>query len=277
MIIVTALASIGGTVIFRKQKQNVVLKNDELKDKNKQLINYQNDLDVEIKQVREMERKIRSVFGLKPKEATDSTSNGILGQGGFDPEVPDGSKEAEFGTVEQMDFMTNDFNEDLPLIDKIKFVEGSIKDLYKFAVDKEKDFACMPTVNPIQKGDFWFSSPFGWRIHPLTRKKQFHDGIDISAHKGTEILAPADGEIILIKNYRQLGKTVQIKHDSKYMTRYGHLNAYAKGLKVGQKVKRYDIIGYVGKTGRTTGPHLHYEIYENGKLQDPKKYILDRK
>ena len=279
LIIGSAIVSIAGGIIIYKQKQNVVLENEKLVNKNNQLEDYKKELDTEIKQVRKMEQKIRNVLGLEQQEeGTNPTSNGKLLQGGFDPGLPENPEEAVSGLV--MNPKINDIDEDLPLLKKIQIVKKSIEDLYEFADGKEKEFVCTPSINPIQKkGAFWFSSGFGYRIHPLTGKRQFHRGQDIAARRGTEIFAPANGEISLIRWDKYLGRMLKIKHDSKYTTVYGHLmNKYADGIKKGKKVKRGDLIGYVGRTGSyTTGSHLHYEVHVNGKPQNPMRFILDLK
>ena len=125
---------------------------------------------------------------------------------------------------------------------------------------------------------YWFSSGFGWRSHPITKKRQFHRGLDIRARKGTPVLAAADGVVSKVTRDRYLGKMIRIRHKARQMeTLYGHLNKYAKGIRVGKAVKRGDVIAYVGNTGVSTGPHLHYGVYHSKKKSwtNPKNYILD--
>ena len=118
---------------------------------------------------------------------------------------------------------------------------------------------------PIHSG--YKSSGFGVRKDPFTKKKTFHGGIDIAALKGTNVFASADGEILLAKKKGGYGKLVVIKHLHGYETRYGHLDKIL--VKKGQKVKKNDVIGKVGNTGRATGYHLHFEVSRFKKNQKP--------
>ena len=125
---------------------------------------------------------------------------------------------------------------------------------------------------------YWYSSGFGWRPHPITKKRQFHRGLDIRARKGTPVLAAADGVVLKVTRDRYLGRMIRIRHKARQMeTLYGHLNKYAKGIRVGKAVKRGDVIAFVGNTGVSTGPHLHYGVYHSKKKSwtNPKNYILD--
>ncbi len=114
-------------------------------------------------------------------------------------------------------------------------------------------------------------SPFGYRIHPLYRIEHFHTGIDIANEYGTPIRATADGFIKFAGWQQGYGKAVLIQHDFGYSTIYGHLSSIK--VKQGQKISRGEIIGLMGDTGTTTGPHLHYEIWKDNKLCNPIKYV----
>lgn len=277
LIIGSAIAGILWGIRIREQKQEVVLKNTELTKKNTQLDNYMENY---IERLHKMDQKIRQVFSLPQPEGIpedSDSSTGLLGQGGFNRDLAGNPEKARSDW--NMNFKPDNLDDVPLLIDKIKIVENSTKKIYEFAVSNEEKFDHMPSRNPIQvdKGKFWFASGFGWRRHPFTGKKDFHEGLDIACRKGIEVQAPADGEVSSIKRYTYLGKTVKIKHDSEYTTVYGHLSDYVDGLKVGKKIEQGDVIGYVGASGRTTGPHLHYEVQVNGKPKNPYGYILDLK
>ncbi len=109
------------------------------------------------------------------------------------------------------------------------------------------------------------SSTFGMRKHPILGYNKMHRGTDFAAPKGTPIMASGSGTVEVVKWWGAYGKYIRIKHNSKYKTAYAHLNSYARGIRPGTKVKQGQIIGYVGSTGRSTGPHLHYEVLVNGK------------
>lgn len=116
------------------------------------------------------------------------------------------------------------------------------------------------------------SSGFSYaRKHPVTRKVQPHTGVDYAAPKGTPVMTIGDGVVTSVKYEGAGGNTVRIRHNSVYSTAYLHLSRYAKGLKAGQRVRQGDVIGYVGSTGRSTGPHLDFRVWKNGSPINPLK------
>ncbi len=122
---------------------------------------------------------------------------------------------------------------------------------------------------PMQYQSGRISSYFGRRRHPIYKDIRVHWGIDYPAPKGSHIYAAGDG-VIQVAQYRSgYGNYIKIRHNSEYSTAYGHMNGFAKGMKPGTRVKQGQIIGYVGSTGRSTGPHLHYEVIKNGKRVNP--------
>ena len=118
------------------------------------------------------------------------------------------------------------------------------------------------------------SSTFGMRKHPILGYNKMHRGTDFAAPKGTPIMASGSGTIEMARWWGAYGKYIRIKHNSKYKTAYAHLNSYARGIRPGAKVKQGQIIGYVGSTGRSTGPHLHYEVLVNGKRRNSQRLKL---
>lgn len=116
------------------------------------------------------------------------------------------------------------------------------------------------------------SSGFSYaRKHPITRKVQPHTGVDYAAPKGTPVMTIGDGTVTSVKYEGAGGNTVRIRHNSVYSTAYLHLSKYAKGLKAGQRVRQGEVIGYVGSTGRSTGPHLDFRVWKNGSPINPLK------
>lgn len=113
------------------------------------------------------------------------------------------------------------------------------------------------------------SSPFGVRLHPILKYKIFHKGVDLAAPTNTPIMAAADGKIDLLGRKGGYGKYISIIHANGWKTAYAHLNGYRKDLKVGSYVKRGEVIGYVGSTGRSTGPHLHFEVLKGKNVVAP--------
>ncbi len=131
-------------------------------------------------------------------------------------------------------------------------------------------FMSMPTIPPV-KG--WYASGFGKRVSPFTGKPSMHRGLDIAASVGTPIVAPAEGVVVYAAKKSTYGNFVMIAHGYGLVTSYAHCEEIF--VKEGQRVKRGDKLATVGKTGRVTGPHLHYEVTVNGQHVDPKKFILD--
>ena len=118
-----------------------------------------------------------------------------------------------------------------------------------------------------------FSSSYGWRTHPVTGRRDFHHGLDISNAKGTPIYATADGVVGKTTYQKNIGKYIEIRHGYGYVTRYGHLDQYL--VEPGDEVTKGQIIALMGQTGRTTGPHVHYEVLHYGKHRNP-WYFLNK-
>jgi murein DD-endopeptidase MepM/ murein hydrolase activator NlpD len=115
------------------------------------------------------------------------------------------------------------------------------------------------------------TSGFGMRMHPLLGFSKMHKGIDFGAPTGTPIYAAGSGTVVEIGKKGSFGNYIRIRHNGEYQTAYGHMSRFAKGLVKGEKVKQGQVIGYVGATGRATGPHLHYEIMVAGAQVNPAK------
>ncbi len=124
---------------------------------------------------------------------------------------------------------------------------------------------------PLEFRSARISSRFGWRRHPILKDRRLHSGVDYAAPKGSRIYASGDGVVTRAQNAGGYGNMVVIRHNSEYSTGYGHMNSFAKGIRPGVRVKQGQVIGYVGSTGRSTGPHLHFEVIKNGKKVDPLK------
>jgi len=130
--------------------------------------------------------------------------------------------------------------------------------------------ASTPSVWPVRG---YLSASFGNRTDPFTGQWDFHPGIDISTPSGTRITAPADGVVVSAGVKGAYGNAMVIDHGHGIVTRYGHMQAF--NVKPGQRVRRGDVIGFVGNTGRSTGYHLHYEVWVRDQVQNPIHFILD--
>jgi murein DD-endopeptidase MepM/ murein hydrolase activator NlpD len=127
----------------------------------------------------------------------------------------------------------------------------------------------LPTLSPIEEG--WFSSNYGWRIDPFTGQKSFHEGIDFPADVGTPIVAAASGIVIFADVHPQYGKMIEIDHGNGLVSRYAHASVLL--VKEGDLVIRGQRLARVGTTGRSTGPHLHFEVRLNGAPQNPARFL----
>jgi len=150
----------------------------------------------------------------------------------------------------------------------------SYENLTEILKEKKQKLDATPTIAPL-KDNAYISSPYGKRIDPFTGRISMHDGIDFAARIGTPIYATADGKVKYARYIGGYGYTIKINHSFGYSTIFGHMSKMK--AKKGQNVKRGDLIGYVGNTGRSTGPHLHYEIRYNKRPVNPSKYMWIRK
>lgn len=162
------------------------------------------------------------------------------------------------------------------LLDDIKELEGLIsmrerqlEMLDTFASNKMLSKTIRPAGLPVQKG--WLSSHFGYRADPFTGRKTFHHGVDIAGKKGTNVVAVASGIVTFSGEKSGYGNLVEIDHGVGYITRYGHNHKIL--VKTGQLIKQNQTIAKMGSTGRSTGPHVHFEVIKNGRKVNPRKYL----
>lgn len=149
----------------------------------------------------------------------------------------------------------------------------SYDDLVVLAKNKENMLANLPAIQPVLNKDLTrMASGYGWRIDPIYHSRRFHQGMDFTAPTGTDIFATGNGTIQSAGWQQGYGNCVQVNHGYGYLTLYGHMNAIK--VRVGQSVKRGDVIGLVGSTGKSTGPHLHYEVHFKGTVMNPQNYYF---
>lgn len=214
-------------------------------------------------ELKEFDDKLKVMVNLEPGE--DNTQ--FLGIGGSDPTLmnPEYSVEkAHQKLVRLMHQSLDNLNAEITVQTQEKV------DLYKFLEERKSMFACTPSIWPA-KG--WVSSKFGYRISVFTGEKEFHSGLDISGKKGSPIIAPSDGVVISIGKTYGYGNLLTVNHGYGLKTRYGHLSKTL--VKKGESVKRGQTIALMGNTGRSTGPHLHYEVHLKGVPVNPERYILN--
>jgi murein DD-endopeptidase MepM/ murein hydrolase activator NlpD len=208
--------------------------------------------------------ELRTVLGLS-QLGSDIREVGIGGADydyNFEDEVS--GFEDNIGLGEQL-------NELAKLEREVKLEYKSYTELMKTFQNKQDSLQHLPSLKPVLDG--YISSRFGMRKHPIQGRRKHHEGLDLSAPRGTPVYAAADGIVKFTGIANGYGRMVRLDHKYGYETRYGHLNKYV--VRNGQSIKRGQKIGEVGNTGLSTAPHLHYEVRFNGKPLDPRLYYFD--
>ena len=197
--------------------------------------------------------------------------------------IPESVRKAGFGGVDNYSkFESFDNNnivlntsKKIDIISKQAYIQAkSYEDLLSQAITKEKELSSIPAIMPLSNKDLTYtSSGWGMRMHPVYKVPRFHYGMDFVAPKGSPIYATGDGKVSSIQTLRTgHGKHVVIDHGFGYETLYAHLSAF--NVKVGDKVKRGQVIGFVGSTGTSTASHLHYEVLKDGVNVNPMHYYF---
>ena len=155
---------------------------------------------------------------------------------------------------------------------KVRLEKESYTTIYNAIKDNSQRLSSIPSIRPIEGG--YLNTGMGYRSDPFSGEMRFHHGLDISANKGTPIYATADGKVVSAGKLGNYGKTIKINNSHGYRTFFAHLDKIL--VKRGQDIKRGDLIGQVGNTGRSTASHLHYEVHYFGTPQDPEHYFLAR-
>ncbi|MGB5554507.1 MAG: M23 family metallopeptidase [Flavobacteriaceae bacterium] len=192
--------------------------------------------------------------------------------------IPDEQRRAGFGGVNRYRDLEGFNNSEmviattkrLDIIKKQMAIQSkSLDEITLLAAEKEKLLMAIPAIQPLNNEDLTrMASGYGWRSDPFTKARKMHWGMDFTAPKGTPIYASGDGTITRADNNSSgYGKHIRIDHGYGYLSLYGHLSQY--NVKQGQKVKRGDLIGFVGSTGRSEAPHLHYEVWKDDNRIDP--------
>ncbi|CAI8214835.1 MAG TPA: peptidase M23 [Flavobacteriaceae bacterium] len=192
--------------------------------------------------------------------------------------IPEAQRRVGFGGVNRYKELEGFDNSDLivnttkridVLTKQIVVQSQSLAEIEELAKDKEDLLEAIPSIQPVRNEDLIrMASGYGYRTDPFTKKRKMHYGMDFTASRGTPIYASGNGVVKRADNRSAgYGKHIRIDHGFGYVSLYAHLNKY--NVKRGQKVKRGDIIGYVGSTGRSVGPHLHYEILKDGRKINP--------
>jgi murein DD-endopeptidase MepM/ murein hydrolase activator NlpD len=222
-----------------------------------------NELDGRLSTLRKFEDQLRIMASVKPRGLRND-----LGLGGVNKDDQDVS----FGGLSPSGrrFVTRLNRQFLDLEQRSSSQKSAFKALVNIFKEKKVVLAHTPSILPARG---WLTSGFGHRRSPFTSRRQFHSGIDIVSREGTPIMAPADGLVIKAKREGGYGNILEIRHMQGIVTRYAHNKKNL--VRAGMRVKRGNIIAQVGSTGRSTGPHLHYEVRLNGVAVNPMLYIVD--
>ncbi|MGD2092957.1 MAG: M23 family metallopeptidase [Candidatus Aminicenantes bacterium] len=285
IIIFIALLLVSGYIIF--DYLNTSLNKEKLKRLDKeniekaaalnQLINTLLEKENRLDQMALFKDKILVVIGLNSLENMKD-----VGSGGGGDEPDSGSIPAVPGVVEvpgkelnnqhQADQLMgkNVLKKSEDILKKTNHIHNDLKFVENAVEEQKARLEATPYTWPT-KG--YLTSAFGWRIHPLTGSRHFHYGLDIASQYGNKVTATGSGVVLEAGHWDYLGNLIVIDHGFGFTTRYGHLAAMT--VKAGDRVKRYQVIGYVGNSGRSWAPHLHYEVRYLDKPLNPMNFIID--
>lgn len=248
--------------LFDSPREKMLQKeNNELKEKLTQISKKVEVMDVVLKDVQDRDDQVfRTIFEAEPIPL-EKRNPWFDIKARYDSIAPN----------ETMKLLINlDFKTNLLLI-KLNEERKSLDTMVLLAERKSDMLACIPAIRPI-KNMYNVTSGFGNRIHPILKTLRMHTGVDITAPKGTPVYATADGVVSYKQAQSGYGTSVLLNHGYSYETLYAHLSKRA--VKPGQKIKRGELVGYVGNTGFSVGSHLHYEVWKNGIPVNPVYYFI---
>jgi murein DD-endopeptidase MepM/ murein hydrolase activator NlpD len=241
-----------------EKEQEVALQREQIQKFAQEI----NGLKERLHELNRFEERLRVLANLTPDE-----KEGLFGVGGSPPAELDLSLDLDQSHRQ----LIKDMHKHLHHLDEASQVQQDVfSDLMQRLEEQKNLLAHTPAIRPAQG---WISSAFAYRRSPFTGKREMHKGMDIAHHLGTPIWATADGTITFVGENGGMGLMVVIDHGHGLTTRYAHLQKTLK--KRGDRVRRGETIALMGNTGRSTGPHLHYEVRVNGLPVNPQKYILN--
>lgn len=261
-VLVLVGAGIHYSVMWERAAENRLLRdeNTQLRTQLQMVQEKISHIDETLDRVERFDQKLRAITALNdserglpmgPLDGPEGAPAEMTGIGGIDPD------------------------DDLPdrleaLVEEASRNERSLAQLHRYFEDQQSLLASTPSIWPARG---WVTSDFGVRLDPYTAKRVVHKGMDIANRPGTPVVAPADGVVVFAGSEGGYGKVLVVDHGYGVKTRYAHLSEIR--VKPGEKIKRGQGIAAVGNTGRSTGPHLHYEVRVNGIPENPRKFILE--
>jgi murein DD-endopeptidase MepM/ murein hydrolase activator NlpD len=249
-----------------KNASTLVSQTDEIMRQRQQIQDFAEEiaeLKAHLVDLNNFEKKIRIIANL---ESTDDQGN-LFGVGGSIPEDLD----TQIPLNQKHNSLLREMHEQVEQLQIASVNQGrGFQALFNHLKEQQNLLASTPAIRPCQG---WTTSRFGYRISPFTGRREFHKGFDIANRKGSPIVATADGVVSYAGSKGLFGNFISIDHGHGMVTRYGHLDKIL--VKRGTAIKRGDTIALMGNSGRSTGPHLHYEVHLNGIPVNPEKYILN--
>lgn len=284
-MIFMALLLFSGYIIFdylntslsKEKLRRLDRENSERATALNQLIGTLVEKEDKLDQIAVFKDKILVVIGLNSLESLEGPGIGGYSPGGeLVPAVPvpnvatTPSKELVNKDKEYQITGKNVLKKAADILKKANNIHNDLRFVENAVVKQKARLEATPYTWPT-KG--YLTSAFGWRIHPLTGSRHFHQGLDIASQYGNKVTSTGSGVVLEAGHWDYLGNLVVIDHGFGFTTRYGHLASII--VKPGDRVKRYQVIGYVGNTGRSSAPHLHYEVWYYDKPLNPMNFIID--
>ena len=255
---ISSLNGDNGTKISSQQR--------EIRNQRKQIQQFAEEITTlkqKLVDLNSFENKIRIIANIEKRNDHDA----LFGVGGSIPE----DIVAQIPLSKKHNSLMREMHEQINQLDLAAANQNNgFESLFKYIKEQQNILASTPAIRPATG---WTTSRFGYRISPFTGRREFHKGFDIANRKGTPIIATANGTVTFASKKGAYGNTVVIDHGHGMVTRYAHTQKIL--VKRNDKVKRGDTIALVGSTGRSTGPHVHYEVHLNGIPVNPEKYILN--
>jgi murein DD-endopeptidase MepM/ murein hydrolase activator NlpD len=265
--IASIILSIGYFAIFLKISDTPEEK--ALRRENKELIEVYNSLNNKLLEInnefelieKRDENIYRAIFNVNPLQIRNGGTGGS-------------NKYSNYENLKNKNLVINTAQRIDKLSEKLKIEKSSLIDLEKLAFAKQKELLHTPAIQPVENKDLLRTgSGFGMRHHPILNIYRPHEGQDFICPKGSEVYATADGKVSSVRRSTTFGRVIEINHGYGYLSLYGHLSRF--NVKQNQKVKRGDIIGYIGSSGLSSGNHLHYEVHIKGKAVNPIPYFFN--
>jgi|YNPNPStandDraft_1061719.scaffolds.fasta_scaffold00228_20 murein DD-endopeptidase MepM/ murein hydrolase activator NlpD len=271
IVLLLSSLSLGGYGLYRytvskddRQQVKALKRANQAQQERIQVIASELDeLRQKLGKLQELDKKIRVIADLEHK----GVEGRLPGMGGVSPE------EGVLQSLQQerRDRWVKRLRQEVERFRDLAYQqESSLEALVEQLQGRRDVLARTPSIWPTQG---WLTCGFGYRQSPFTGLREFHRGVDISTKPGTPVIAPADGVVVEVGTDHDYGEIIRLDHGLGYRTFYAHLSETV--VKKGQRVHRGQMIGKVGNTGRSTGPHLHYEVHLNGTAANPLRYVLN--